>query len=66
MVKSIVDAAVLEEAQLVDESAEAGDRVSPSSAKNVSDYYQFLVVQMKTFFINKNQIYPFYTSPSWY
>ena len=33
MVKSIVDAAVLEEAQLVDESAEAGDRVSPSSAK---------------------------------
>ena len=49
MVKSIVDAAVLEEAQLVDESAEAGDRVSPSSAKNVSDYYQLLVLQMKTF-----------------
>ena len=43
MVKSIVDAAVLEEAQLVDESAEAGDRVSPSSAKNVSDYNQFLL-----------------------
>lgn len=32
MVKSSVDAAVLEEAQLVDESAEAGDRVSPSSS----------------------------------
>ena len=47
MVKSIVDAAVLEDAQLVDESAEAGDRVSPSSAKNDSDYYQFLLCKFK-------------------
>ena len=42
MVKSSVDAAVLEEAQLVDESAEAGDRVSPSSAKKDRDYYPLL------------------------